>query len=395
MVERNYGEHLIRRFTKRGNEPDLRDVKIASLKQRIEELEFPQFSRTHRQKRQKLSLTSRTMGQRTSILLANETLGDEEEEYPFVNKYLSFQEELIVLVEVESCPVYDIDNNKEESMRVYDTYIEDVIEEEEGFVRKGGYNTPIFRTTGFGGEEENIEDIVVVANDLCSSMIQNILSVDFEEDINIKSYELMSFGKKYYYQVVGLDQKVRETVWPRGGHEPVVLCAAINGSGHVRPVHCNWWAAKEMCHAIVMRVSDVLLVVRIRYAFIIKSFQPHQSCELMEEISYSNQGRNQNIKSQGTKPEHKVTRLLFENKLTPSDVGKLNRLVIAKKFVVAYFPPVPDNDHSEGFVNDEVILPFYDVDNKLWKFRYCYWKSSKSFVFTRGWNQFVKEKTNG
>nr|GEU45152.1 hypothetical protein [Tanacetum cinerariifolium] len=140
-------DYNINIFTKRGNEPDLRDVKIASLKQRIEELEFPQFSRTHRQKRQKLSLTSRTMGQRTSILLANETLGDEEEEYPFVNKYLSFQEELIVLVEVESCPVYDIDNNKEESMRVYDTYIEDVIEEEEGFVRKGGYNTPIFRTT--------------------------------------------------------------------------------------------------------------------------------------------------------------------------------------------------------------------------------------------------------
>nr|GEU54706.1 SUN domain-containing protein 5-like [Tanacetum cinerariifolium] len=62
-------------------------------------------------------------------------------------------------------------------------------------------------------------------------------------------------------------------------------------------------------------------------------------------------------------------RLLFEKELTPSDVGKLRRLVIPKKFAMAYFPPVPDNDHSEGFVNDEVILPFYDVDNKLWKFR--------------------------
>ncbi|KAI7999229.1 AP2/ERF and B3 domain-containing transcription factor [Camellia lanceoleosa] len=28
----------------------------------------------------------------------------------------------------------------------------------------------------------------------------------------------------------------------------------------------------------------------------------------------------------------------------------------------------------------------------LWKFRYCYWKSSQSFVFTKGWNRFVKEK---
>ncbi|GKD67638.1 hypothetical protein Tco_1321728, partial [Tanacetum coccineum] len=40
-VERNRGEHLIRRFVGRGNEPDPRDVKIASLKQRIQELEFP------------------------------------------------------------------------------------------------------------------------------------------------------------------------------------------------------------------------------------------------------------------------------------------------------------------------------------------------------------------
>nr|GEV63235.1 AP2/ERF and B3 domain-containing transcription factor At1g50680 [Tanacetum cinerariifolium] len=46
-------------------------------------------------------------------------------------------------------------------------------------------------------------------------------------------------------------------------------------------------------------------------------------------------------------------RLLFEKELTPSDVGKLNRLIISKKFAVAYFPPVPDNDHSEGSVNDE------------------------------------------
>ncbi|GKA80835.1 hypothetical protein Tco_0787527, partial [Tanacetum coccineum] len=53
-------------------------------------------------------------------------IGDEEEEYPFVNKYLSFQEEPIVLVEEESCPVYDTD-------------IEDVIEEEEGFVGKRGF----------------------------------------------------------------------------------------------------------------------------------------------------------------------------------------------------------------------------------------------------------------
>ncbi|GJX67116.1 hypothetical protein Tco_0302843 [Tanacetum coccineum] len=113
-------------------------------------------------------------------------IGDEEEEYPFVNKYLSFQEEPIVLVEEKSCPVYDTDNEEEESMLIYDTDIEDVIEEEEGFFGKGG----------FGGEEDNIEYIVVVANDICSSMIQTTLSVDVEEDVNTKLHELMSFGKR-------------------------------------------------------------------------------------------------------------------------------------------------------------------------------------------------------
>ncbi|GJX96625.1 hypothetical protein Tco_0352423 [Tanacetum coccineum] len=51
-------------------------------------------------------------------------IGDEEEEYPFVNKYQCFQEEAIVLVEEESCLVYDTDNKEEEeSMSVYDTDI--------------------------------------------------------------------------------------------------------------------------------------------------------------------------------------------------------------------------------------------------------------------------------
>ncbi|KAL0340368.1 UNVERIFIED_CONTAM: AP2/ERF and B3 domain-containing transcription factor [Sesamum radiatum] len=50
-------------------------------------------------------------------------------------------------------------------------------------------------------------------------------------------------------------------------------------------------------------------------------------------------------------------RQLFQKELTPSDVSKLNRLVIPKKYAVKYFP--------EGM---------------------------ESFVFTRGWNRFVKEK---
>ncbi|GJX93815.1 hypothetical protein Tco_0348401 [Tanacetum coccineum] len=51
------------------------------------------------------------------------------------------------------------------------------------------------------GEEENIEDVVVVANDLCSLMIQTTLNVDFEEDINTTSHDLMSFGKSILIKV--------------------------------------------------------------------------------------------------------------------------------------------------------------------------------------------------
>ncbi|GJS33654.1 hypothetical protein Tco_0532036 [Tanacetum coccineum] len=87
--------------------------------------------------------------------------------------------------------VFNDDQYKEESIPVYDTDIEDVIEEEEGFIR----------TRGFGGEEDNIKDVVVVANDLCSSMIQTTLNVDFKEDINTKSHELMSFGKSILIKV--------------------------------------------------------------------------------------------------------------------------------------------------------------------------------------------------
>ncbi|GJS38750.1 pyridoxal phosphate-dependent transferase, partial [Tanacetum coccineum] len=58
-------------------------------------------------------------------------IGDEEEEYPFVNEYQSFKKEPIVFVEDELCPVYDTDNEEEESMPAYDTNIEYVNEEEE------------------------------------------------------------------------------------------------------------------------------------------------------------------------------------------------------------------------------------------------------------------------
>ncbi|GKA76938.1 retrovirus-related pol polyprotein from transposon TNT 1-94 [Tanacetum coccineum] len=110
------------------------------------------YSRTRRQKRQKLSQTSGTDANPFgggNPLLTKETesepilwdIGDEEEEYLFVNEYPSFKEESIMFVKDESCPVYDTDNkededgdedevvytdNEEESEVIYDTDWNDV-----------------------------------------------------------------------------------------------------------------------------------------------------------------------------------------------------------------------------------------------------------------------------
>nr|GEX38669.1 hypothetical protein [Tanacetum cinerariifolium] len=157
MVKRNRREHLIRRFAGRGNELDPHDVNIASLKQGIQELEFLPLQQDSPAEEAKTESNVWDDGLEDvnsfgggnpgfhddhydNPFLTKETksepiiwdIGDEEEGYPFVNIYPSFKKNL--------------------------SY---VIEEDKGFVEKGG----------IGGEEDNIEDDVVVANDICSSMI--------------------------------------------------------------------------------------------------------------------------------------------------------------------------------------------------------------------------------
>nr|GEX79953.1 hypothetical protein [Tanacetum cinerariifolium] len=152
---------LIRMIRQTRHKPDPRDVNIASLNQRIQELEFPQLHQDSPAEEAETESNVWDDGSQDvnpfgggkpefhndhydNPLLTKETesepiiwdIEDEEEEYPFVNKYPSYQEEPFVFVEEESCPIYDIDNEEKEPMPVYDTDIEDVIEEEEGFVGK-------------------------------------------------------------------------------------------------------------------------------------------------------------------------------------------------------------------------------------------------------------------
>ncbi|KAJ4867939.1 B3 domain-containing protein [Raphanus sativus] len=39
-----------------------------------------------------------------------------------------------------------------------------------------------------------------------------------------------------------------------------------------------------------------------------------------------------------------------------------------------------------------MLLSFEDESGKCWKFRYSYWNSSQSYVLTKGWSRYVKDK---
>uniref|UniRef100_A0A6V7QY28 TF-B3 domain-containing protein n=1 Tax=Ananas comosus var. bracteatus TaxID=296719 RepID=A0A6V7QY28_ANACO len=77
---------------------------------------------------------------------------------------------------------------------------------------------------------------------------------------------------------------------------------------------------------------------------------------------------------------------LFEKPLTPSDVGKLNRLVIPKQHAEKHFPLASET------CDKGLLLSFEDESGKPWRFRYSYWTSSQSYVLTKGWSRYVKEK---
>ncbi|KAF3522606.1 hypothetical protein F2Q69_00049721 [Brassica cretica] len=77
---------------------------------------------------------------------------------------------------------------------------------------------------------------------------------------------------------------------------------------------------------------------------------------------------------------------MFEKVVTPSDVGKLNRLVIPKQHAERYFP-LDNSDNNKG-----LLLNFEDRTGNSWRFRYSYWNSSQSYVMTKGWSRFVKDK---
>jgi RAV-like factor len=84
---------------------------------------------------------------------------------------------------------------------------------------------------------------------------------------------------------------------------------------------------------------------------------------------------------------------LFDKTVTPSDVGKLNRLVIPKQHAEKHFPlQLPAPAPAVAGECKGVLLNFEDAAGKVWRFRYSYWNSSQSYVLTKGWSRFVKDK---
>ncbi|CAN6288925.1 unnamed protein product [Urochloa humidicola] len=89
---------------------------------------------------------------------------------------------------------------------------------------------------------------------------------------------------------------------------------------------------------------------------------------------------------------------MFEKVVTPSDVGKLNRLVIPKQHAERYFPALDASAAAAAAAaggGKGLVLSFEDRAGKAWRFRYSYWNSSQSYVMTKGWSRFVKEKRLG
>lgn len=113
------------------------------------------------------------------------------------------------------------------------------------------------------------------------------------------------------------------------------------------------------------------------------------------ELSLGNNNNNKNKdvvindpvpQEQEQQPSTHEKEHMFDKVVTPSDVGKLNRLVIPKQHAEKYFP-LDSTSNEKG-----LLLNFEDRNGKLWRFRYSYWNSSQSYVMTKGWSRFVKEK---
>ncbi|XP_044962046.1 B3 domain-containing protein Os06g0107800-like [Hordeum vulgare subsp. vulgare] len=84
---------------------------------------------------------------------------------------------------------------------------------------------------------------------------------------------------------------------------------------------------------------------------------------------------------------------MFDKVVTPSDVGKLNRLVVPKHFAERHILPRLLGGAARAACPG-AVLRFEDGrgGGRAWAFRFSYWSSSQSYVMTKGWSAFVRDR---
>ena len=95
--------------------------------------------------------------------------------------------------------------------------------------------------------------------------------------------------------------------------------------------------------------------------------EEHQEEEQEDDLCQQ-QALGQDHQHGGGEPSHVMERRehMFDKVLTPSDVGKLNRLVVPKQHAERFFPAAGAGTQ----------LCFEDRGGVPWRFRYSYWGSS-------------------
>ncbi|XP_021891049.1 B3 domain-containing protein At2g36080-like [Carica papaya] len=143
---------------------------------------------------------------------------------------------------------------------------------------------------------------------------------------------------------------------------------------HVQP---NWLASSYNLHYPPQEESSSIFMMPT---------PQNDDVEDLDDAPTTHQD-HQNYNYHHVRVEDAEKEALFEKPLTPSDVGKLNRLVIPKQHAEKYFPLSGGDSGEKG-----LLLSFEDELGKCWRFRYSYWNSSQSYVLTKGWSRYVKEK---
>uniref|UniRef100_A0A7N0UE10 Uncharacterized protein n=1 Tax=Kalanchoe fedtschenkoi TaxID=63787 RepID=A0A7N0UE10_KALFE len=137
----------------------------------------------------------------------------------------------------------------------------------------------------------------------------------------------------------------------------------------------------------------------VEYSFL-TSHSKAEIVDMLRKHTYAEEleQRKRHSASQASRPDPRLSlgsglarEPLFEKAVTPSDVGKLNRLVIPKQHAEKHFQ-LQSRGSPAGSSAKGVLLNFEDAGGKVWRFRYSYWNSSQSYVLTKGWSRFVKEK---